>query len=302
MFRKTLFTRRATHSATTTPTSQFQPEPPARHLFKRPFALLLKVRDVARLFRFSRSQEEVGDQQSQTLRSESSGFSSSLAGLDAVLPVQTGEEASATSTPTTTSVTSSIHDLGTPPSISTPTTSVFASGPSSPQPLELHPDLIAVNQRIAELEALAEQIEEEHALNVKNAREMDATWMALEEEVVSAVDAIKAVNKKTSEEVEEAFKFSCERLEEIRHRDIAEDFLKDARRTYEERQKKHAALQTQFENLQREREQHRIDLRNAAPPSEPWLEIISTAVTPNVLGGVAFGIGHIFGPLLQNSF
>ncbi|KAG9046041.1 hypothetical protein FS837_005194 [Tulasnella sp. UAMH 9824] len=302
MFGKTLFTRPARDLAAT-PTSQFQPEPAARHLFKRPFALLLRVRDVARLFRLSRSQEEVGDQQSQTSYSDSPSFGPSLDDVGAVLPARTGEEASATSTPSATfSATSCVRDLGTPPSISTMPTSAFASGPPSPQPLELHPDLIAVNQRIAELEALAEQTEQEHNDYVKSAREMEAALMALEEEVVSAVDAIKAVNKKTSLEDEENLKFDIERSRQIHYREIAEAFVEDAKRTYKEGQKKYADLLARFENLQREREQQRIDLKRAAPPSEPWLEVISTAVTPNILGGVAFGIGHIVGPLLQNSF
>ncbi|KAG8896658.1 hypothetical protein FRC00_005578 [Tulasnella sp. 408] len=300
MFGKTLFTRPARDLAAT-PTSQFQPGPSSRHLFKRPFALLLKVRDITRLFRLSRSQEEGGGfdgltednffgQRPQAHQTGSPAVTSS--DLSLLISAQAGEEDSATSTPTTFSVSPSVH--------STAPTSTFTSGPSSPQSFELHPDLIAVNQRIAELEALAEQTEQEHRDYVKNAREMEATLVALEEEVVSAVDAIKAVNKKTSQEAEEDFKFSCERLEEIRHREIAEDFLKDARRTYEERQKKHAALQARFENLQREREQHRIDLKTAAPPPEPWLEIVSKAVAPNLLGGLALGVGHIIGPLISN--
>ncbi|KAG9046039.1 hypothetical protein FS837_005192 [Tulasnella sp. UAMH 9824] len=323
MFGKTSFTRSATYSATT-PTSRFQPGQSPRRRVKLSFTSLRKLKY---LFRQARLQEAVenaslqddsssvlwlydlpnppqvfriglarrDDPQPQTPPTGSPVLGLSTNDLVDFFSAQTREEDSATSTPPTAFSLSSS-------ALSTAPTSALTSGPPSPQSFEFHPDLIAINQRIAELEALAKQTEQEHAEYVKNAREMEVTLMTLEEEVVSAVDAIKAVNKKTSLEDEENLKCDIERSRQIHYREVAEAFVEDAKRTYKEGQKKYADLQARFETLQREREQQRIDLRNAVPPSEPWLEIISTAVTSNLLGAFAIGIGHIVGPLLFNAF
>ncbi|KAG8911958.1 hypothetical protein FRC00_005501 [Tulasnella sp. 408] len=306
------FTRQARDLATAS-TPQSQSGPSSQPLFKRSLAFFKKLQDLKYLFHSSGSQEgakgsdgmtqdDLFDQQPQTPRPGSLSLSLSTADLKPFTSVKAGEEGSAASTPPTTFSAATSVRLGTPPSVSTTPTSTFTSGPSSPQSFDQHPDLIAVNRRIAELEALSEQIEQEHVEYVKNAREMEAISTALEEEVVSAIDAIKAVNRQTSLEDEENLKWDIERLAEIRHREIAEAFIEDAKREYEEGQKKYAKLQDRFENLKRERKQRRIDLANAMRPSEPWLEIVSTAVAPSLLGGVAFGIGHIVGPFLSNAF
>ncbi|KAG8911957.1 hypothetical protein FRC00_005500 [Tulasnella sp. 408] len=295
----------------TAPTPQSQPQPSPLRQFKGSLTFLKKVRGLKHLSLSSYSQEELKGfdgmtqdtsfgQRPQTSQTGLPSVTPTVKDLSPLISAQAGEEDSATSTPTTFPVSPSVH--------STAPTSTFTPGPSSPQSFSLHPDLIAVNQRITELEALAEQSQQEHHDYVKNAQGMEATWLAPEEEVVSAVDAINAANKKTSLEAKESFKPNCERLEEIRDREIAEDFLKDARRTFEHRQKKYAA-----------------------PPPEPWLEIVSKAVAlnllsvslsvldtllvpssltsfgcrwclPNLLGGVALGIGRMLGPLISDSF
>ncbi|KIO29824.1 hypothetical protein M407DRAFT_162499 [Tulasnella calospora MUT 4182] len=72
--------------------------------------------------------------------------------ISTLSPVQAGEEASATSTPPTTFSAATSPDLATPQSVSTTPTSTV---PSSLHSFEPHPDLLAVNQRIAELEAIS---------------------------------------------------------------------------------------------------------------------------------------------------
>lgn len=122
--------------------------------------------------------------------------------ISTFLPTQAEEEGSAKSTPTAFSVATS-PDLATPQSVSTIPTSTV---PSSLHSLEPHSDLLAFNQSIAELEAIAKQVEQEHADYIKEAREMDATLTSLETEVDSAIEAIKRVNRKTAFEAEESTK------------------------------------------------------------------------------------------------
>ncbi|KAG9046040.1 hypothetical protein FS837_005193 [Tulasnella sp. UAMH 9824] len=210
------------------------------------------------------------DPQPQTPPTGSPVLGLSTNDLGIFFPTKPGEENSLTYTPHTIFSASTSTNLGTPlpGSISMSPTSTFASDPSSPHSCDQHPDLLAVNQRIAELEALAEPIEQEHNDYVKNAREMEATLMALEEEVVSEVDAIKAVNKKTSLEAKENLNFSIGISRQIHYRKITEDFVEDAKRTSEAGQKKYAELQARFESLQRERQQQGIYLANAVPPFE----------------------------------
>ncbi|KAG8893061.1 hypothetical protein FRC00_011124, partial [Tulasnella sp. 408] len=226
IFGRTLYMRPAGGLATA-PTPQFQPEPSPRRQFKGSLTFSKKVRGLKYLFLSSYSQEELKGfdgmtqdtsfgQRPQTPQPGSPSVTPPVKDLSPLISAQAGEEDSATSTPTTFSVSPSVH--------STAPTSTFTSGPSSPQSFSLHPNLIAVSQRITELEALAEQTQQEHHDYVKTAQGMEATWMDLEEEVVSVVDAIKAANKKTCQEAKESFKPSCERLEEIRYREIAEDF------------------------------------------------------------------------------
>ncbi|KIO33546.1 hypothetical protein M407DRAFT_17500 [Tulasnella calospora MUT 4182] len=210
---------------------------------------------------------------------------SGLPDINTLSPVQVEEEASAASTHPTTFSAATSPDLATPNSVSTAPTSTVTSSLHSLAP---RPDLLAVNQRIAELEGIAKQIEQEYADHLKEAREMDATLTSLGKEVDSAIEAIKSVNREMALEAEE----------------WAEDDLFRAKHNYEEGQKKYVDLQVRYANLQRERERLRIGMNDAGPlpPNEPWLEVLSTAVSPNLLAVIAFGIGHILGPLLPNAF
>ncbi|KIO23395.1 hypothetical protein M407DRAFT_27090 [Tulasnella calospora MUT 4182] len=288
MFGKTLFTRPARDLATTS-TSQFRPGPSGRPLLKRSLTFLHKVQDLKHFFHRSRSQEETEDARLQENASAKPSFQGlshssenfldmakddprpqvphpgsptltpSPTDLSTFLPVQAEVEGSATSTPAPTfSATTS------PQSISTTPISIVLSSPHSFEP---HPDLLALNQRIAVLEVIAKQIEQEHADYVKEAREMDATLTSIEKEVDSAIEVIKSVNRKTALEAEESMKLETMWRDELRAISKAEGDLFWAKHNYEKGQKNYANLQARFENLQQERERQRIEMHDGFRPS-----------------------------------
>ncbi|KIO21661.1 hypothetical protein M407DRAFT_28795 [Tulasnella calospora MUT 4182] len=277
MFGKTLkFTARDLATRTT---SQSQPGPSGRSLFKRPLTFLQKVQGLKYFYRRSHSQDEVkdarlqengspepsfqelshsprdfdsmtqDDPRPQVSHSGSPAFTPSPANLNTFSSVQAEEEGSATSTlPTTFSAATSL-DPTTAQSVSATPTSTL---PSSLHTFEPHPDLLPINQRIAELEALAKQVEQEHADYVKEAREMDATLTSLEKEVDLATEAIKNVNRKTALEDEQCMELHRMWCDELRAISKVEGDLFWAKHEYEVGQKKYAKLQVRFENLQRE--------------------------------------------------
>ncbi|KIO16134.1 hypothetical protein M407DRAFT_34232, partial [Tulasnella calospora MUT 4182] len=184
MFGKMLFTRPARDLATTS-TSQFQPGPFSRRLFKRSLTFVQKVQVLKHFFRRSHSQGEVKENTSpepsfQGLLHSSEDFDGmtqddprphvphlpspaltpSPTDLGTVSPVRAEDEGSATSTPPTTFSAPASLNLATPKSVSVTPTSTL---PPSLHTFKPHPDLLAVNQRIVELEAIAKQVEQEHA-------------------------------------------------------------------------------------------------------------------------------------------
>ncbi|KIO20396.1 hypothetical protein M407DRAFT_29973 [Tulasnella calospora MUT 4182] len=388
-----MFTRPARDLATTS-TSQFQPGPSSRRLFKRSLTFVQKVQVLKHFFRRSHSQEEVkdaclqentspepsfqglshssedfdgmcddlvitshhkyqrshheiqvlkhffrqshsqeevkdaclqenaspepsfqgwshssedfdgmtqGDPQHQVPHLPSPALTPSPTDLGTVSPVQAEDEGSATSTPPTTVSAPTSLNLATPKFVSMAPTSTL---PSSLHTFKPHPDLLAVNQRIVELEAIAKQVEQEHADYVKEAREMDATLTSLKKEVDLATEEIKNLNRKTALEDEQCMELHHMWCDEVRAISKAEGDPFWAKHEYEVGQKKYAKLQVRFENLQREQEQRRMGTNDAGPlpPNEPWLEVLSAAVAGNLLAGVAMSIGHIPGPLLPNAF
>ncbi|KIO16992.1 hypothetical protein M407DRAFT_33362 [Tulasnella calospora MUT 4182] len=263
MFGKMLFTRPARDLATTS-TSQSQPGPSGRSLFKRPLTFLQNVQGLKYFYRRSHSQDEVkdarlqengppepsfqamshssegfdgvtqGHPQPQVPHSASPAVTPSPANRNTFSPAQAEEEVSATSTPPTTF--SAATSLGPATARSVPTTPT-STLPSSLHSFEPHADLLAVNQRIAELEALAKQVEQEHADYVKVAREMDVTLTSLEKEVDSAIEAIKNVNRRTTLEDEQCMELHHMWCDEVRTTSKAEGDLFWAKHEYEVGQK-----------------------------------------------------------------